>query len=144
MRHKSTVRATFSGLSIKPGARTLTTSGMHSSNKMVKTMRKNVNKDMALAANSTDLSRPEATSLEENNGTNAEVKAPSAKRLRNKFGSLNDTRKASETFPAPRKLAITISRRKPVTRLTIVKPPKVAMDLIKDISCSFLKNHFAS
>ena len=48
-------------------------------------MRKNVNKDMALAANSTDLSRPEATSLEENNGTNAEVKAPSAKRLRNKF-----------------------------------------------------------
>ena len=59
-------------------------------------MRKNVNKDMALAANSTDLSRPEATSLEENNGTNAEVKAPSANHIAQKAGYAADHRKAAK------------------------------------------------
>ena len=127
------VRATFSGFSIKPGARIVTTQGMHSSKIMVKRMRKKVSKEIALAANSTDLSRPEATSFEENRGTNADVKAPSANRLRNKFGNLKATKKASDTMPAPRKLAITISRKKPVKRLTMVNPPNVAIDLINDI-----------
>ena len=81
------------------------------------------------------------TSFDENNGTNADVKAPSAKRLLNKFGSLKDTKKASDTIPAPKKLAINISRIKPVTRDIIVKPPKVAIDFIKDI-CFILKVSF--
>ena len=131
--HKSIVNATFSGFSMKPGARIFTTKGMHSSNIIVNKIKKKVNNEIAFAANSTDLSRPEATSLEENRGTNADVKAPSAKRLRNKFGNLNATRKASETIPAPRKLAITMSLKKPVMRLTMVNPPNVAIDLINDI-----------
>ena len=64
-------------------------------------------------------------------GTKAEVKAPSANRLRNKFGSLNATKNASETRLAPRKLAKTISRKNPVMRDNSVKLPKVAMDLNK-------------
>ena len=119
MRHKSMVKATFSGFSIKPGARILTTQGMHNSKMIVNRIKKNVSKEMALAANSTDLSRPDATSFEENNGTNADVNAPSAKRLLNKFGNLNATKNASETMPAPRKLAMTMSRKKPVKRLSM-------------------------
>lgn len=133
MRHKSMVKATLSGFSAKPGAKILTTVGMPSSNKMVKIMRKKVNKDIALAANSTDLSRPEATSFDEKSGTKADVKAPSANRLRNKLGNLNDTKKASETVPAPKKVAMTISRKKPVMRLIMVKLLKVAIDLMKDM-----------
>jgi hypothetical protein len=82
----------------------------------------------------TDLSLPLATNFEEKSGTKAEVNAPSANKLRNKFGSLKETKKASETMPAPKKLAIIISRTKPVKRLIIVKPPKVAIDLTKDIN----------
>jgi hypothetical protein len=93
----------------------------------------NVNRDMADDANFIESSLPEAINLEENRGTNADVKAPSAKRLLNKLGNLNDTKKASETVPAPKKFAIIISRRKPVILLIIVKPPKVAIDFIKDI-----------
>ena len=81
------------------------------------------------------------TSFEENRGTNADVKAPSAKRLLNRFGNLKDTKKASDTIPAPKKFAIIISRMKPVIRDTIVKPPKVAIDFIKDI-CFILKVSF--
>ena len=64
-------------------------------------------------------------------GTNADVKAPSANRLRNRLGSLKATKNASETIPAPRKFANTISRKKPVMRETKVNPPKVAIDLNK-------------
>ena len=76
---------------------------------------------------------PSDTSFCENNGTNALVNAPSANRLRNKFGSLNATTNASEIAPAPKKFAKTISRRKPVILLTNVNPPKVATDLNNDI-----------
>ena len=79
------------------------------------------------------LSFPSLTNFYETMGTNAEVKAPSANRLRNKLGSLNATKKASAIMPAPKKLAKIMSRIKPVILLTIVKPPKVAIDLNKDI-----------
>ena len=81
---------------VNPGARTFTIQGIPSSKMMMNMIKKNVSKDIALAAKRTDSSLPEATSLEENNGTKADVKAPSAKRLRNRLGSLNDTKKASE------------------------------------------------
>ena len=127
------VRATFSGSSINPGANTFTTSGMQSSNIITNNTRNAVNRDIAFAANSIDFSRPADTSFDENKGTNADVKAPSANKLRNKFGSLKDTRNASETAPAPRKFAIIMSRTNPVRRLIIVKPPKVAIDFMNDI-----------
>lgn len=139
MRHKSMVRATFSGLLEKPGAKIFTMVGINISNKTMKIIRMNVKNDTAFAANRIDSSFPEDTNFEENNGTNAAVKAPSAKRLLKRFGNLNDTRNASDIFPAPKKLAISISRINPVMRLIIVKPPKVAMDLIKDIGCFLVK-----
>ena len=88
---------------------------------------------MAWEAKRMDSSRPSVTSLWDNMGTKAVVKAPSANRLRNRFGSLKATKKASDTAPAPRKLARIISRANPVMRLTSVNPPKVAIDLNKDI-----------
>ena len=133
MRHRAIVRATFSASEAKPGAKTLTTRGIQSSKTRTNMIKIKVNKETALAAKRIDSSRPEETSLEEKSGTKAEVKAPSANRLRNKFGSLKETRKASETVPAPKKLAISISLRNPVTRLIMVKPPKVAIERIKDI-----------
>jgi hypothetical protein len=93
----------------------------------------NVKSEIADEANFIESSLPDETNFEENNGTKADVKAPSAKRLRNRLGSLKDTKKASDTAPAPRKFAIIISRINPVIRLTIVNPPKVAIDFTKDI-----------
>ena len=133
IRHNSMVRVTFSGSFIKPGAKTFTTKGIHSSNIITKRTRNAVNKEIDFAANSIDFSLPADTNFDENRGTKAEVKAPSANKLRNKLGSLNDTRKASDTAPAPKKLAIIISRINPVIRLIIVKPPKVAIDFMNDI-----------
>ena len=134
IRHKSIVKAIFSLSSINPGAKIFTTCGIKSSKINVKIIKMKVNKDIADEANFIESSLPDATSFEENRGTKAEVKAPSANKLLNKFGSLNDTKNASETAPAPRKFAIIISLIKPVTLLIIVKPPKVAIDFIKDIS----------
>ena len=112
---------------------------MPSSNIITKTSKIQQSNDMAREANSMDFCLPELTNCDEKRGTNAELKAPSANKLLNRLGSLNDTKKASETLPAPRKLAISISLKKPVTRLTIVNPPKVAIDFINDIICSYKK-----
>src|ERR1700687_5619164 len=58
---------------------------------------------------------------------NAALKAPSAKMARKWFGSRNATRNASAMGPAPSTAAIRISRKKPVSRETSVKPPTVRM-----------------
>ena len=78
-------------------------------------------------------SSPSETIFWERIGTKAEVKAPSAKRLRNRLGSLKATKNASAIMPAPKNLAKTMSRMKPVMRLSSVNPPKVATDLNSDI-----------
>ena len=88
---------------------------------------------MALAANKTACFLSSQTNFCDNMGTKAVVKAPSAKSERNKFGNLNATKKASDTRPAPKKLAKTMSRKKPVMRDNKVNPPKVAIDLNKFI-----------
>lgn len=111
---------------------------------MEKIMSITIRRDMAWEANFMDASFPDVMSLDEKRGTKAEVKAPSANKLLNKFGSLNDTRKASDRVPAPRKLAIIISRIKPVIRLIIVKPPNVAIDFAKDIFFPLSKLDFFS
>ena len=130
------VRDNFSGSFTNPGARILTMLGMKNSNKRVKSISMIVSSEIAREANCIESFLPRVTSFDENNGTNADVNAPSAKRLLNRLGSLNDTRKASETEPAPKKFAIIISRINPVIRLIIVKPPNVAIDFIKDICFS--------
>src|SRR5689334_20719707 len=57
----------------------------------------------------------------------AALNAPSAKMARKWLGSRKATKKASATGPAPRIAASMISRAKPVTRETSVKPPTVRM-----------------
>ena len=89
---------------------------------------------MAFEAKNKDFFLPSLTSFCEKSGTNALVKAPSANKLLNKLGSLNDTKKASDNKPAPKKFANSISRTNPVIRLINVKPPNVAIDLNNDIS----------
>lgn len=133
MRESSTDKAIFCGSEAKPGAISSTTQGMQNSIRITKRVRKKVRTEMAWEAKRMDSSRPSVTSLWDNMGTKAVVKAPSANRLRNRFGSLKATKKASDTAPAPRKLARIISRANPVMRLTSVNPPKVAIDLNKDI-----------
>src|SRR5262249_11930430 len=59
-------------------------------------------------------------------GTKAAEKAPSANSRRKKLGSLNATMKASATAPEPSRAVNTMSRMKPVMRLSSVKLPTVA------------------
>ena len=126
-------RIFFSGLSAKPGARIATTQGIRYSTKTTKRPTKKASTEMALAANKMACFLSSQTNFCDNMGTKAVVKAPSAKRERNKLGSLNATKKASDTRPAPKKLAKIISRKNPVMRDKRVKPPKVAIDLNKFI-----------
>ena len=133
MRESVIARSIIPPFSAKPGARIRTTQGMKISIRITKNARKKARTEMALAENSIDFSFPSLTSFCETMGTNADVKAPSAKRLRKQFGSLNATKKASDMAPAPRKLARIMSRKNPVMRLSSVKLPKVAIDLNKDM-----------
>ena len=133
MRDKLTAKAKFSGLSEKPGAMRRTTQGMPNSISKTKKVKITAKTEMACEANLTALSLPSPANFCETIGTNAEVNAPSANRLRNKLGNLKATKKASATMPAPKKRAKTMSRMNPVMRLKSVKLPKVAMDLNKDI-----------
>lgn len=95
---------------------------------------------MACEAKNKDFFLPSLTNFCEKSGTKALVKAPSANKLRNKFGNLKETKNASDAIPAPKKLASAISRTNPVIRLKNVNPPKVAIDLNKDIFLFFLFN----
>ena len=93
--------------------------------------------ETACEAKNIDFFLPSDTNFCEKRGTKALVNAPSAKRLRNRLGNLNETKKASEAIPAPKKLAKTISLTNPVMRLMSVNPPKVAIDLNNDIFIPF-------
>ena len=67
----------------------------------------------------------------ENIGTKAELNAPSAKILLNKFGILNAIKKQSENFPAPRYFATNKSRKRPLTLLIKVINPTTIVFLNK-------------
>ena len=133
MRDKSTARATFPPFSAKPGAKAMTTAGIKISIRIMNKTKKKTRTEMALAAKLKLFCFSPTASFCENIGTKAVVKAPSPKRLRKKLGSLKATKKASEITPAPKTLASTTSRKNPVMRLMSVKPPKVAMDLKRDV-----------
>src|SRR5260370_11084085 len=57
--------------------------------------------------------------------TQAALKVPSAKIARKWLGNLNATKKASAIGPAPSTAASTMSRAKPVSRESSVRPPTV-------------------
>ena len=62
-------------------------------------------------------------------GTKAEFNAPSEKILLNVLGNLKATKKISAITPAPKKLAIIISLRKPKILLIDVKKEYITDDL---------------
>jgi len=62
-----------------------------------------------------------------NVGINATEIEPSAKSLRNRFGIINATEKASERALVPNRLALTISRRSPKTLETSVKSDSIEL-----------------
>ena len=133
IRESSIANDIFSGLSANPGANMATTQGMSHSTKITNKPTKKAKTEMDLAANKMACFLSSQTNFCDNIGTKAVVKAPSAKSERNKLGNLKATKKASETNPAPKKLAKIISRKNPVMRDKSVKPPKVAIDLNKFI-----------
>ena len=133
MRHKVVANSIFWGSPTKPGARMLMTQGIKNSTISTKIPTKNARTEIAEDAKIKAFLRFSAVNFCESIGTNAVVKAPSAKSERNRLGSLKATKKASAAIPAPKKLAKTISRRNPVKRDNNVKPPNVAMALNKFI-----------
>jgi hypothetical protein len=56
--------------------------------------------------NSSDFCLPNFDLIPDTTGIKAELSDPSAKSLRKRLGSLNETKKASETKPAPKSRAI--------------------------------------
>ena len=138
MRESSTASSIFPASPAKPGARKGTIQGMNTSNSRTKMLKKKAKTEIARAANSRADPLSSDTSLCDNIGTKAVVKAPSAKSERKRFGNLKETKKASEIMPAPKKFAKTMSRKKPVNLERSVKPPKVAIDLNKFIGLSLL------
>ncbi len=68
-----------------------------------------------------------------NKGTKPAEKAPSPNSRRNRFGIRKARAKASAAMPAPMIRANTISRAKPSTRLTMVRPPIVPVALTRFI-----------
>ncbi len=133
MRVSSTARSNRSGSSAKPGASTSITQGIRIWTASTNATRPATSTAWTSAANASAAFRPSASSAPANIGTKATVSAPSPVRRRKKFGSLKATKNASATGPAPRIAAIRMSRAKPVTRLTRVKPPTVAMARTRDM-----------
>ena len=95
MRERVTARLILPPLSAKPGASVTTTVGIYASINKMKKVRKKTSIEMAWVANLIPFSRWPTASFCESMGTKAVVKAPSPKRLRKKFGSLNATKNAS-------------------------------------------------
>ena len=85
-----------------------------------KTRRTATSTESTRSLNRRAASAPSSVSTRVNSGTNAAENAPSANSLRKKLGSLNATKKASATGPAPSRAAIRMSRANPSTRLAMV------------------------
>src|SRR5215469_1184612 len=122
--------ANSAGRPVKPGAITYMSQGMVICATMVKPSSTESSTDMACSAKRFAAPWPPSVSSRLNSGTKAALKAPSAKRLRKRFGRRWATKKASAISPVPSTRAISTSRTKPSTRLAMVKPPTVAIDRI--------------
>ena len=129
----ATARSKRSGSSAKPGANPCMIHGIAICRMVTNSSNATTKTDSTSSANRRAASRPPSDMCRANSGTNAALNAPSANKRRKKFGSLNATKNASATGPAPSIAAIRISRAKPRNRLIIVKPPTVAMERSKAI-----------
>jgi hypothetical protein len=131
-----TARSKIGFSAVKPGAITQITAGMATIISRVNGTSTISRQACACRANTSAASRPSPCSSRANSGTKAAEKAPSAKRRRNRLGSLKATMKASATGPDPSTADRTISRPKPTMRDSKVKKPTVAMErpkLIKSL-----------
>ena len=106
----STANKNFSGLLLKPGAIKFMINGIKISKITNKINRNDSNNENIVERNSSDFFFPNLVLIPDTTGIKAEFTDPSAKSLLNKFGNLNETKKASETSPAPKNLAIKRSR----------------------------------
>ena len=107
------VRLTLYSSTSKPGASNHITSGIATSNIATKPVTDKVRMTSELPANSKAFALSPVATLPLNNGTKAELNAPSAKILRKKFGSLNATLNASAYKVAPKLDATNKSRVSP-------------------------------
>jgi len=107
------VRLTLYSSISKPGASNHITNGIAISNIATKAVTAKVRIISELLANSKAFSLSPVETLPLNNGTKAELNAPSAKIPRKKFGSLNATLKASAYNVAPKFDATNKSRISP-------------------------------
>ena len=120
MRVSVTTRSNLPGSALKPGAMTVISQGMKTSPSSTKASSTVNSTAKASSAKTRTAGLPPSASVPEASGTKAALNAPSANRLRNKFGRRCATKKASAIGPAPRIAAVRISRIKPNTRLTSV------------------------
>ena len=122
-RVRSTHNWNFSGEFVNPGAMTCTRRGAATTPTTAVTARITDSMRMADRASLKASSRPWRVRYSEKTGMKATVSEPSAKSLRNRFGILKATKKASEARPAPKKAAMTTSLAKPNILLRNVAPP---------------------
>ena len=125
MRVSVTVKASFPGVALKPGAISLTISG---DSRTPATATKISNAVSVLTADRANLNAsflPEFVRYSLKTGTNVMLKEPSANNLLKRLGILKATKKASALRPAPKTLAITISLINPKIRLNNVAAPTI-------------------
>ena len=117
------------GSSENPGAKAYIKKGMKICVNDMKPKRMRIITESTEDANSRALDFPSSETARPNKGMNAALNAPSAVKLRKKFGSFKATKKASATEPAPNKAAIRTSLRNPRIRLKNVSMLTVAIFL---------------
>ena len=117
MREKLIRKPAFSGSEKNPGKRIFMKRGMKICTKMVKISKmKNRKEKILRTKDKLAFSASLSCNLDTNIGTKAELKAPSAKMRRKKFGKRNAAKNASDNTLIPRYWAINISRTNPKIR----------------------------
>jgi len=84
----------------------------------------------AILASRTPSSLPLRCMVSMKVGTNAAERAPSANSRRSRFGMRKATKNASAPVPAPRNMAMIMSRINPEIRLTLVQKPTIPAALV--------------
>ena len=102
-----------------PGAIILIIKGMKISKRITRIVKKIIKKKQIIAENFCAFSDFSSCKILEYIGKNEDVIAPSAVILLNKFGNFEEIKKISDTIPAPKKNAKTISLINPVILLNI-------------------------
>ena len=126
-----------------PGAIILIIKGMKISKRITINVKKIIKKKQIIAENFSAFSGLFWCKSLEYIGKNEDVIAPSAVILLNKFGNLDEIKKISDTIPAPKKNAKTISLINPVILLKIVNKALTLKPFIKNFVIFFYSLTFA-